>query len=174
VSRVTREEEQHRDVYARFGAAAARASAFERNLTNILLLEARLAGRAPNAEDLDRIEEELQKKKATLGTLIKAVKEAIDVPDLTIRIMNLALERRNYLIHQFLHDKAFEFSTDAGCERMIKELLEIEATLLAADRKVDEIGMQLAGKIGITLATINEEAEEFRRQLRDEAGGSES
>jgi hypothetical protein len=133
---MTREEEQHRDVYARFGAAFARAASFERNLTNVILLEARVAGRAPNAEDLDRIEQELQKKRATLGTLVKAIKADVDLPDLTVRIVDLALGRRNYLTHHFFQEKAFEFVTEAGRERMVQELLKIEAVILAADQKV--------------------------------------
>jgi hypothetical protein len=163
---MTREEEQHRDVYARFGAAYARSSAFERNLTNVLLLEARTAGRAPDAADLDRLERELQKKKATLGTLIRAVKGAVALPDLTRRIVDLALDRRNYLAHHFFQENAFEFATQSGCEGMMKQLLEIEAVILAADRKVDEIGMEFAGRLGMTREAIERGAEELRQQLR--------
>ncbi len=158
------EEEQYKGVLTHFGAAACRVSSFEAILTNVLLLHARLGGKAPTANDLDKMEEEYQKKKYSLGALIRDAKAAVAVPDMTEKVMNEALRLRNYLMHNFFRDKAFEISTESGRKRMVAELQKTEATVLTADRMVTELGMKLAQHLGITLEGINAEAERLRQE----------
>jgi hypothetical protein len=160
------EEEQYKDVLTHFGAAACRVSSLETNLTNVLLLSARLGGNAPTANDLDKMEEEYQKKKYSLGALISDAKAAVAVPDMTEKVMSDALRLRNYLMHNFFRDKAFEFSTEAGRKRMVGELQKTEATVLIADRMMTDLGMKLADHLGISLEDVNAEAERLRQEAR--------
>jgi transcriptional regulator with XRE-family HTH domain len=160
------EEERYKEVLAHFGAAACRVSSLETNLTNVLLLSARLGGKAPTANDLDKIEDEYQKKKYTLGAFIRDAKAAVAVPDMTERVMNDAVRLRNYLMHNFFRDKAFEFSTEAGRKRMVGELQKTEAKVLTADRMMTDLGMKLAEHLGITLEDVNKEAERLRQEAR--------
>jgi hypothetical protein len=157
------EEEQHRDVYAQFGAVACRVASFETILANILLLHARLTGKAPTADDLERMEEEFQQKRYTLGAFIKEVRAAVPVPEQTERLMKEALDRRNYLMHSFFRDKALEFVTEAGRARMMEELRLTEATVLTADKLTTKLALELARHLGITLETIAAEVEQMRR-----------
>ncbi len=160
------EEDQYKDVLAHFGAAACRVSYFEPILTNILLLHARLSSKAPTGKDLEKMEEEFQKKKYTLGSLIRDAQAVVAIPDITEKMMNEALRLRNYLMHHFFRDNAFEFSTEPGRKRMVVKLQKIGATVLTANRMVTDLGMKLAQHLGITLEDINAEAESLRQEAR--------
>src|ERR1700737_238850 len=117
-------EEQHKEVYAHFGAAAARASDFEIVLTNILFVNAKRSGRIVTEEDFEKMEMKLNKSRKTLGPLITDVNAEVAIPDETKNAMSEALKRRNYLIHHFFRDKAFEFATEAGRKGFWPEWLE--------------------------------------------------
>ena len=64
------EEQEHKEVYAHFGAAAARLQTLDTILTNILMVNAHIRGPDITAEELEDLEESLQKR--TLGQLLTA------------------------------------------------------------------------------------------------------
>jgi hypothetical protein len=167
-------EEQHKSVYAHFGAVAARVSAFESVLINILLGAAKKTGKITTDKEFDRLEKDLRESK-TLGPLIKSVNARITVPKLTEEAMSEALKRRNYLMHHFFRDKAFEFETEAGRSKLLKELIEAHAYILVAKRLANELLMQIANEFGIGIADIEAQVENLRRKAREtEKSGNES
>lgn len=159
-------EEQSKDVCAGFGAVAVRVASFESNLTNILLLNARLNGRAPTEQDLDMIEEELHKKKVTLGGLIRKVAKEIVIPAPIQQLIDDALDRRNHLMHRFFYENAFEFETGKGRLKMLEDLKMTEAVVLSADKLTTTLTMDLAKHLGITSEVVRAEADALRQSMR--------
>jgi hypothetical protein len=159
-------EEQHRDVYCHFGAAAARASEFEMVLTNILLLNAKRSGKVTTVEDFDALDAKLRESKKTLGNLLKEVKLGTTLPGRTLGALGQALDCRNYLIHHFFRDKAFEFETEEGRTRLVNELREARDYIVVATRLANDLVQSMARDFGITPEAVQAEAEALRERAR--------
>ncbi len=160
-------EEQHKDVYAHFGVAAARVSGLEMVLTNILLANAKKSGKVTSDEEFEKMEMNLKKSK-TLGALIRTVNADVTIPELTEKLMREALERRNYLMHHFFRDKAidFAFETETGRKRMVDELREAHAYVLAATNLANDLCVEIAKEFGINIKDIETDAENMRQKAR--------
>jgi hypothetical protein len=159
-------EAEHKEVYAQFGAVAGRVAAFEASLIMILLLDAKRSGKATTPENFDTIEQELEDRKTTLGQILGKVKSAVTVPADVENLMNEALKRRNRLMHSFFRDNASEFATAQGRQRMLDQLKEAHAYMLAAYRLVDDFCRRWAAQYGITPEAVAAEAEALREAAR--------
>jgi hypothetical protein len=161
----TRIEKQHKDVYAHFGAVAGRVAALEMVLTQMVLLNAKRNGKVTTDEDFENMEAALQNSQ-TLGRLIKTVNAQVALPDLTEQVMGEALMRRNFLMHHFFRERAFEFETEAGRKRLVKELMEAHAYVLVATKLASDLCLNMAADFGITIEDIETEAERLREAAR--------
>src|SRR5947209_2304966 len=99
-------EDEHREVYLHFGAVAARLSAFETVLLNILLMVAKRNGHVTTDVEFDELEHKLQNSK-TLGQLIGDVVKEVPIDDKVKKLMEDSLKRRNFLTHHFFRVRAF-------------------------------------------------------------------
>lgn len=142
------DEEQHKEVYAYFGHAAYWSQCLETTLVNLLICDGKLRGEAQTAEVMDALEATLQK--LPLGPLIKKVSAQVDLPADTEEHIRRALPHRNFLMHHFFRERAWEFATEAGRRRMLEELREIQATLCVADKAADTLLLALVRLLGIT------------------------
>jgi hypothetical protein len=157
------EDEEYRDVFTRFGLAAYRVQCLETLLISFLLLDARLNGTAPTVADVEALEVFLQKKK-TLGVLISDLRKRVSLPARAEEIMGLAVDKRNFLIHHFFRERAFEFATDAGRKRMLDELRETQAVVYLAEGAAKDLCLALAKVIGLTPEHIEAEVERLRQE----------
>jgi hypothetical protein len=157
------EEEDCKDIYAQVGLAVYWVQCLETTLTNILLFNGRIRGTAPTEQDLDDLEASLQKQK-TLGGLIKQVQTEAKLPETAEALINEALRKRNFLIHHFFRERAYEWVTAAGRARMRAELQETQAILRTADQTATLLCMALAKLLGITPEWINAEAERMKQE----------
>jgi hypothetical protein len=156
------EEEQHREVYAYFGHAAYWSQCLETTLTNILICDGRIHGTARTAEDVDALETSLQK--LPLGPLIKRVSERVQFTSGTEELIKRALSKRNFLMHRFFRERAWEFATVEGRHRMLDELREIQAWLCSADKAAHALQMALVSVLGITPELLEAEFQEMKRK----------
>jgi hypothetical protein len=159
-------EEQHRDVFAEFGATAARATDLETVVLNLLLLNAKRSGKVTTSEDFDAFETRLQGAKKPLGQLLKDLHAGTTIPGRTRDALDRALADRNFLIHHFFRDRAFGFATEEGRGRMVNELRDIHNRIWAATRLADDLFLSLAQDFGITAEAIKAEAKRLRTEAR--------
>lgn len=93
----------------------------------------------------------------TFGALLKHLKGTMNLSDSIIKIVDEALERRNYLTHHFFRSHNFALYSEDGRKRMRGELKEIGEKLELAKRTLDamaELMDQMAGRK--TVVTIAE------------------
>ena len=114
------------DVLHAFGAAAYNAQVMERKL--IILLSAIVAARDPRTANrtYDRAFGNFDAK--TLGPVIKALGQAIELPEGLDARLKRALRFRNMLIHDFFWNHAEDELSEAGRSTMLRELAEISTS----------------------------------------------
>jgi len=158
------DEQEHKEVFAYFGAAAARLQTLDTILTNILMVNGHIRGPEVTAEELENLEESLQRK--TLGQLIAEIRSQVPLPEQLIEVFKSALAKRNFLIHRFMRERAYEFVTPEGRQRMLAELREMQAVAIVANRMADEFLMGMAKVLGITSERLEAGAEALREEAR--------
>ncbi len=122
------EEGQLNAVFACFGSAAQHSQFFEAALGDFLLAYNKLCKRSLTLADLETMERKLQKQ--TMGALLRALTEYVTVSDTTItERMTEAVQKRNFLIHDFFLQRRERFSSEQGRMNMLTELLAIEREL---------------------------------------------
>jgi hypothetical protein len=144
---------QRRETFARFGLAAYHAQCVERGLA-ILLLTSEDAGiSVATSDELDAfLEREFAK---TMGRLVKTVASRVSIePDLEARLCR-ALNLRNWLMHRYFWEHAWNITDAAARERMINELQETTDFLAALDDELTEITLQWLERSGISRATVD-------------------
>lgn len=87
---------------------------------------------------------------ATMGRLLRALREVTAVPADVDSLLQDALERRNWLAHDFFRKPAVEFMSHSGREQMLCEVDECRARFEAADMCLEHIVGPLRRKAGIT------------------------
>jgi transcriptional regulator with XRE-family HTH domain len=154
-------EEEHRGIFAHYGAAASWGQHLETTLMTILMANGRLRGTATTTQEIDALETILGKK--TLGNLARTVRAEVQLPEQTEEMIRIALDKRNYLIHHFFSERAFDFNTATGRQKLLTELREIQAILCAANTLARTLLNGLAKVLGITPEMIEAELQEMRR-----------
>lgn len=131
-SPMTEEDEQCRDVYAAYGVASYFGQVLEKSLCSFLVLQARLSGEIVTREQLEDFEAKLHKKK-TLGVLLKDLEKVVTHNEVSEKIMEEALEKRNFLIHHYFWEHARTFQSKQGRGRMLEELGQYRDLFQRAD-----------------------------------------
>jgi hypothetical protein len=152
--------QHNKEVYAYFGLAYSNACTFEAGLVNALLYVDYLAKvketyRGP--ETFDRAAYEAgfdafmaKQQAATLGALIRRI-ESLAAMDADLKALVLkALSRRNFLAHRFFWERAVDFMTPDGRNKMIRELEEDVALFDQADHAVGAFTRSYRARVGLT------------------------
>ena len=156
------DDEEHKEVCAQFGLAAFLGNALESTLGCILMGRGKIQGTATTPEQLEALETVLNKD--TLGSLVRKVRAGVQLSEDTERIVVFALQRRNFLIHHFFRELAFDMDSNAGRRKLITELQEIQGVILAANKLADDLLQGLAKLLNITPTMLAAEVEDLRRQ----------
>jgi hypothetical protein len=85
----------------------------------------------------------------TFGWLLSHLKKTMNLSDSMIKIVDEALERRNYLTHHFFRSHNFALYIEEGRKMMTAELKEIQGQLEVAHRMLDgmaDVMHQIAGR----------------------------
>ncbi len=134
-----------REVYAHFGLAYYQTEVLHRALSSIYAVvpfdtAAGITG--------PRVEERMaQAFGLTLGQLVAAIDPWLN--DELRTILGDAVERRNFLAHQFWYDRAHLFFTDVGLTDVLSELLEHISVFERAERDVEERFQEQRAALGL-------------------------
>lgn len=140
------------ELYAEFGMAAEKAQVLEVAAGNVALgflaMFVRTDEITPEQRQMYRaIVDDVNRK--TFGSLLKHVKKTMNLSNSIIKIIDEALERRNYLTHHFFRSHNFALYSEKGRKMMTTELKEISEKLDVAKRTLDamaELMDQMAGR----------------------------
>jgi hypothetical protein len=92
----------------------------------------------------------------TLGNLLRQLRGLISFDETIIRIIDEALEKRNYLTHHFFRVHNFAIFSEDGRGEMTKELKEIQRTFGMARSYLSAISSLLGKHAGIQEAEIEQ------------------
>jgi hypothetical protein len=150
-------EEEYKEVYATFGLAVYLAQCFERQLAITL---STVCGSDPHMVLRSQYDDLLSKNfKKTTGQLLHKIKEGITVPDELTTDVEEALKKRNFLMHNYFWERAVQFTTSEGRQKMIHELQDACALFQKVDSYFETITKEWGKKYGVTEARYVDELE---------------
>ncbi len=118
-------------VFACFGSAAQHAQFFEVALAEFLRDYNKVANEAITLQDLELLNKKLQKK--TLGALLNEFSRYVTIKDpKVVQFLELALDRRNFLMHHFFPDRSIKLQSEDGRMSLLSELVSIDCLLQEA------------------------------------------
>ncbi len=118
------EEGQLNAVFACFGSAAQHGQFFEEALADFLCAYNRLCQTSFTISDLDHLEAKFARQ--TMGVLLSELRKHVRIGDENVVVlMDEALKKRNFLMHNFFRQRNEAFQTEKGRMDMLKELVEI-------------------------------------------------
>jgi hypothetical protein len=156
------ESEHTKEVYARFGLAVYFAQVLEHGLVNALVILDLIPSRRHLARSRDEwgitVDAFMDRHfETTMGRLLNAFREVTAVPADVDGLLQDALERRNWLAHDFFRERAVEFLSCTGREQMLQEVDECRTRFEAADKRLEAIVGPLRREASITDAILEAE-----------------
>jgi hypothetical protein len=165
---MTPEEEQCRDVYAHFGVAAYYAHCFEKGLCNFLVHHK--IPRGVTAEEYEAKERNVHRK--NLGGLLREARPFLVFADPADEaLLDEALRKRNYLIHDYFWERAFAIGSPDGRSQMLAELTVFAELFRRANRVVESLTLAAVSGEGITEEILRAERERLARDAKVEGQG---
>jgi len=140
------------ELYAEFGMVAERAQVLEVAAGNVALgflaMFVKTDEITPEQTEMYRaIVDDVNRK--TFGSLLKHLKRTMNLSESIIKVIDDALDGRNYITHHFFRSHNFALYSAKGRETMTAELKEIGEKLDLAKRTLDamaELMNQMAGR----------------------------
>jgi len=153
------EDYSEKEVYAFFGLAAYSAQVLEKGLVN-MVVTFKTFGLPITRAEFDVIFDAHDSR--TLGQLLRVARDRhIPIPDETDKLLGQALEKRNYLNHDFFADHAGHFMTESGRRMMIQRLSDLISLFKNADWHCEPIYRPLLERMGVTEQSLQKHAREF-------------
>ena len=160
-----RPEDLH-NLYADFGVAVEKAQVLELEAGNVVLSLVMLFVDTDKITDEERdvykqLLDDVDRK--TLGNLLRKIKSIVKFDDSSEKVIDIALKKRNYLVHGFFKTHNFAIFQESGRVVMREELTEIANYLELAHQQVLAISKLLekvSGKEG--------QAEQTARKLQEQ------
>lgn len=161
------EGEHVKEVYARFGLAIYYAQVLEHGLVNALVILDLIPSRrhlARSSEEWGAAVDAFMDRhfEATMGRMMKNLRDVSQVGADLEHLMRDALQKRNWLAHDFFRERAAEFMSQTGREQMLREVDECRDLFQTADQRLESIVAPLRDKAGITEELLEQE---YRRML---------
>ena len=149
------DDDQTKEVYARFGLALYYAQVLEHGLVNALVAlnlipERRHLAKSSQAwaKEVDAFMDE--QFESTMGQLLRDLRTLGPVPKgLDIALLD-SLRSRNWLAHGFFRDRAEEFMSMTGRTRMCEEVDACRALFQESDRQLEVLVGPIREKYGIS------------------------
>jgi hypothetical protein len=156
-----------KEVYAFFGLAAYSVQVLEKALVNMVVIF-RTCGLPISVEQYDEVFADHDSK--TIDQLVRRAQAAsIPIPEETQLLLEQALDRRNYLNHDFYADYAGHFMTEEGRSVMIDRLRELTRLFQRAERACEPIYLPLMKKMGVTAESVEQQVQALMAEAQDRA-----
>jgi len=153
------ESQQSKQVYAIAGLCLYWAQCLEMGLQLAIVgVEKFVHGTVVSPEDYDIFSEACSKK--TLGGLLSEARKHITIDQNADDLLHLANRKRNYFIHYYFKDRAFNFVDANGKKGMIAEMLKYIQLFRIADGLINCINEAFTELAGLTEDDIQQKIQE--------------
>lgn len=95
----------------------------------------------------------------TLGQLLKALRERLDLPDELAGQFRTGWNSRNWVVHQFLRDTAEDFATPKGRHSLLRRLSDAKRAVKETDALANHLLDSYVQRYGISLADARTRAD---------------
>ena len=164
--------EHVKTVYAHFGLAIYASQVLEHGLANAILvldLVPRAASVATPETWPDQVDSFYEGQfRKTLGQLIGGMTKLTSVPSELEGHLARALDRRNWLSHHYFRERAQDFLSERGRDKMIAELEEAQELFYEADRALERVLKPIGERYGYTEAVFQREEQRMRKEAGDD------
>ncbi|WKZ29362.1 MAG: hypothetical protein QY323_01370 [Patescibacteria group bacterium] len=155
------ETEEVKEVYAYFGLAVYAAQCLEHGLVNAMVCLRLIPERRSKVSTVSEWEKEVDafydnEFRKTLGQMVSAFRQYVEMPADLIAGLTNALEIRNWLSHRYFRERAEDFMFPEGRKKMLVELLSSAETIRATDRQLESFIAPLLQKYRITQELLDE------------------
>lgn len=159
------EDYQTREVYAQFGVALYQASVLETSIWSVTTFGRTLG--ASSAAWTDTWDSNWTAvSRLTFGRAVKALKPHLGADDDLIEDLGAAVQVRNRLAHRFFWEHAGAFTTVAGREAMLAELIIAREQFMALQPRLDAAIRRYANTIGISDEELQRRRERHEQDLK--------
>jgi hypothetical protein len=97
----------------------------------------------------------------TFGTLLRTIKKSIKIGEYILAVIDVALEKRNYVTHHFFRYHNFAIHSEEGRQTMIDELKDIGQKFDTAQLHLDGLASCLHQLAGRSIDFGKEEGQRF-------------
>jgi hypothetical protein len=95
-----------------------------------------------------------------------SAKEA-KLDDQLIERLRSALERRNFLVHDYFRERITAMASFAGPNKLLNELEEMCEEFKAVDAELEAVTVPLLARVGVSEDVLTEVAERLKTERRD-------
>jgi hypothetical protein len=138
-----------KEIFALFGAASYRATAFEQELIIMHLAVARLKDPSVSASAMCQLNRELSDKPTTLGTLLGRAKQTLRVQEDVEAAFDAALEARNDLVHRFWYWTSGVSETEDAYASLLAWLREAILKFRRAEHEARQLVDAIAQRVSV-------------------------
>lgn len=152
---------ENSEMFTHYGNAVWLAQKFEKGLA--AFLQGEFAFENKGKLPYEKYHEEISKLyKSNLGELLRKLKKQTTVDSDIEELLQKALKRRNYLVHDYFYHNESKATVPDGRLSIVQELIEDQATFLKAIMWVDQRCKEGLLKIGVDAAKFAEIVEKNR------------
>jgi hypothetical protein len=159
---LTPDDDQTREVYAKYGLAMYLAQVIEHGLANFVLYAGTFYGLVTDEAHVDALLDEMFSK--TMGGQLREVLSLIEFSGDQIERLHQVREKRNMLAHSFWRERVTLTGSQAGRNQLLAELDAICAEFDTVNTEMDWMTMALLGLQGITPEMVRTAVEEFKAE----------
>ncbi|BAP04571.1 TPA: hypothetical protein I7108_003976 [Vibrio cholerae O1] len=149
------ESGDEKEVFAFYGLASFKAQCAEKALVNFVMGYQLVDASALTEEQWLELYERLNSH--TFGRLLGHIKKRVELPDALVAHLDLALQKRNWLAHDFFNDYAVHMTEPTGRIQMVTELQSLITMFQIADRAVEKLSSAVWREFGIDDVWIENE-----------------
>lgn len=153
------EDEQMREVYARFGLTVYFAQVFEAGAVNVIVLQDIIDGKVQSAEGVDEHFDRLFA--AVLGRHVGTLADRLAAED--VQLCRQALAERNRLAHRYWREEIEKTATEEGRQSMVDDLDVARDLFMRADDALERVVYRIGEPVGVTSELVQEMVEEMRQ-----------
>jgi len=154
---------QRRELFGRYGLAMYHAQCVEKSLA---ILTSSVFHKEFIKSSFDAREKIVSKAFSnTLGRLIRILETQVKIPPNLNKNLIEALDKRNWLAHDYFYDRADDLLTASGKKKMISELTKLNDFLSDLDADLTSIIDTWSAKVGIT-KEIEKEKNKMIQKIR--------
>lgn len=158
--------EHIKEVYAHFGLAMYMAQVLEHGIVNAFIfleLLPKTKGKWSPDEFESYLDSEFDK---TLGRLIGKLRKLTSIDNNLESLLDLALKKRNWLVHHYFRERAAELLSTSGRNSMILELLQSRDLFKETDEKLEAVITPLMNQVGLTTDKLEEHLKKFKEKAK--------